>query len=68
MKIRSAGVISNAVEQYIAAPGGSPLLQMLLVTDRQYQLSIPDGEYRMIPAFSISLNNPEIPATRNNFV
>ncbi|MGW8316737.1 MAG: cytochrome c biogenesis protein CcsA [Bacteroidales bacterium] len=43
VKIKSTGYMSSTVEQYVAAPGGDPYLQIMLVTDRQRTVGIPSG-------------------------
>ena len=43
VRIRSTGYMASTVEQYVAAPGGDPYLQVMLVTDRQRTIGIPSG-------------------------
>ena len=43
VNIRSNGYMSSTVEQYVAAPGGDPYLQVMLVSDRQRSMGIPSG-------------------------
>lgn len=62
LTVRSVGVISNAVEKYTAFPGGDPLMQLILVAGRQYQLAVPGGEARSVPGLTVSLNAPSVPA------
>ncbi len=56
VKIRSIEYISNAIEQYVASPGGSPYLQIMLVTDRQTTVGIPSGSSTEAMGMRIAFN------------
>jgi cytochrome c-type biogenesis protein CcsB len=56
VKIRSIEYISNAIEQYVAAPGGTPYLQIMLVTDRQTTVGIPSGTTTEAMGMRIAFN------------
>ncbi len=56
VKIRSTGYLANAMEQYVAAPGGEPFLQVMLVTEQQSSVSIPSGSVTRALGMRISFN------------
>jgi cytochrome c-type biogenesis protein CcsB len=59
VKIRSTGYLSNAMEQWVSAPGGVPYLQLLLVNDQQNAVGLPSGSSRSIPGMTISFNSDD---------
>jgi len=65
LKIRSTEYMSNAVEQYVAAPGGDPYVQLMLVTDRQSSVGIPSGRTEEVMGMRIALNNADTTALLN---
>jgi cytochrome c-type biogenesis protein CcsB len=56
VKIRSVEYLSNVVEQYVASPGGSPFLQIMLVSDRQTSVGIPSGSSMVAGGMRIAFN------------
>ncbi|MEN8202712.1 MAG: cytochrome c biogenesis protein CcsA [Bacteroidota bacterium] len=65
VKIRSTEYMSNAVEQYVAAPGGEPYMQIMLVSDRQTTVGIPSGSTQEVMGMRIALNNADTTALLN---
>jgi len=65
VKIRSKEYMSNAMEQYVAAPGGIPYLQIMLVSDRQSAVGIPSGNTLEVMGKRIALNNADTTALMN---
>jgi len=65
IKIRSTEYISNAVEQYIASPGGEPYMQLMLVTERQTSVGIPSGTTQEVNGMTIGLNLEDASAMIN---
>ncbi len=59
VKIKSEGFIQNAATQYIAAPGGKPYLDLMLVSGQQYNIGLVAGEEVEYPGISVSLDNPD---------
>jgi len=62
VKIRSVGFMPNAVEQYVAAPGGKPYLQLVMVADQQSAIGLPSGRSRNVMGMNISFNNEDTTA------
>jgi cytochrome c-type biogenesis protein CcsB len=62
VKIRSTGYMANAMEQYVAAPGGEPYLQVVLVSDRQTSVGLPSGALRNAMGMDISFNSEDTTA------
>ncbi len=56
VKIRSTGYLSNAMEQYVASPGGVPFLQVMLVTEQQSSVGIPSGSTARALGMRVSFN------------
>jgi cytochrome c-type biogenesis protein CcsB len=56
VRIRSTEYLSNAVEQYISAPGGDPYMQLMLVTDRQTSVGLPSGSSRQVNGMTVGFN------------
>ena len=56
VKIKSTEYMSNAVEQYIASPGGEPYIQLMLVTERQTSVGLPSGTSQEVNGMSIGFN------------
>jgi len=65
VKIRSTEYISNAIEQYIASPGGEPYMQLMLVTERQTSVGIPSGTTQKVNGMSIGFNLEDASAMIN---
>jgi len=65
VKIRSIEYMSNAIEQYVAAPGGAPYMQVMLVSDRQSTAGIPSGRTQEVMGVRIALNNADTTAMLN---
>ena len=65
VKIRSTEYMSSAVEQYVAAPGGDPYLQVMLVSDRQSTLGIPSGRTLEAMGMRIAFNRADTTAQLN---
>lgn len=55
-RVRSREFLSNAVPQYVASPGGSPYVQMVLLSDRQYRVGLASGEDAFYPGVAVSFN------------
>jgi len=62
VRIKSVGYMSDAIEQYVASPGGDPFLQIVLVTQQQFAVGIPSGNTVESMGTRISLNNPDTTA------
>ncbi|MFH0757422.1 MAG: cytochrome c biogenesis protein CcsA [Bacteroidota bacterium] len=62
VRIKSTGYMSSAMEQFIAAPGGDPYLQVVLVSDQQTSVGLPSGVVRNANGMDISFNNPDTTA------
>ena len=62
VKIKSIGYMSDAVEQYVAAPGGEPYLQIMLVTNQQISVGVPSGTTIEAMGMRIAFNNPDTTA------
>ncbi len=65
VKIKSTEYLSRAVEQYIAAPGGEPYLQLMLVSDRQTSAGLPSGAIREVNGVTIGFNRADTAAMIN---
>jgi len=65
VKIKSTEFMSNAVEQYVAMPGGDPFIQLIAVTDQRIPIGIPSGESRRLMGMEISFNTPNRDAVLN---
>ena len=59
VKIRSIGYMANAIEQFMAAPGGDPFLQVMIVTDRQTSVGLQSGMSRNVMGMDISFNSDD---------
>ena len=62
VKIRSTAYMSNAMEQWVSAPGGVPYLQILMVSDQQNSVGLPSGESRSVLGMTLSFNNNDTTA------
>ncbi|MEN8228396.1 MAG: cytochrome c biogenesis protein CcsA [Bacteroidota bacterium] len=62
VKIKSIGYMSDAVEQYVASPGGEPYLQVMLVTNQQVSVGIPSGETIEAMGMGIAFNHEDTTA------
>ncbi|MDX2432571.1 MAG: cytochrome c biogenesis protein CcsA [Bacteroides sp.] len=62
VKIRSTAYMSNATEQWVAAPGGKPYLQVLMVSDQQTVVGLPSGESRSMLGMNLSFNSNDTTA------
>jgi cytochrome c-type biogenesis protein CcsB len=62
VRIRSAGYMASVMEQYVAAPGGDPYLQVVMVSDRQTSVGLASGETRNVMGMDISFNNDDTTA------
>jgi cytochrome c-type biogenesis protein CcsB len=67
IKIRSTEYISNAIEQYVASPGGKPYLQLMLVTDQQTSAGLPSGSIQEVLGMTIGFNHVDSAAMINFF-
>ena len=56
VKIKSIGYMSDAMEQYVASPGGEPFIQLMLVTNQQTVVGIPSGMTTEAMGLRISFN------------
>ncbi len=65
VKVKSTEYMSNATEQYMASPGGSPYLQLMIVTDRQNTVGIPSGRTQEVMGMRVALNNADTTAMLN---
>ncbi len=65
VKVKSTEYMSNATEQYMASPGGSPYLQLMIVTDRQNSVGIPSGRTREVMGTRLAFNNADTTALLN---
>lgn len=65
VKIKSTEYISNAIEQYISAPGGEPYMQLMLVSDRQTTVGIPSGGIEEVNGMTLGFNLEGSPAMIN---
>ncbi len=57
VKIKSTGYMANAMEQYVAAPGGLPYLQLVMVADQQTSVGLPSGAVRNVRGMNVSFNS-----------
>jgi len=62
IKVRSTGFMSNALEQYVAGPGGEPYLQMVMVTDQQMAIGLSTGDVRNVLGMPVSFNSADTTA------
>lgn len=62
VRIRSTGYMSDAVEQYVAAPDGDPYLQLVIVGERQATIGLPSGDLRTVMGMEISFNSDDTTA------
>ncbi len=62
VKIRSTGYMASVVEQYMAAPGGEPYLQVVMVSNRQTSVGLASGETRNVMGLDISFNSDDTTA------
>lgn len=62
VKIKSVGYMSNVTEQWLAAPGGVPFLQLAMVTDQQNSVGLPSGESRSVLGMIVSFNSNDTTA------
>lgn len=58
IRIRSVDYFRNAVAQYVAAPGGEPYLQMIMLAGRQINVGLTSGQEANYPGLSVSFNKP----------
>ena len=65
VKVKSTEYMSNATEQFMASPGGSPYLQLMIVTDRQNSVGIPSGRTEEVMGLRVALNNADTTAMLN---
>ncbi|HER07918.1 MAG TPA: cytochrome C biogenesis protein [Bacteroides sp.] len=59
VKIRSTGYMANAMEQFVASPGGTPFIQLAVVGERQTSVGIPSGESRNAAGMEIAFNSED---------
>ena len=62
VKIKSIGYMSDAVEQYVASPGGEPYLQFMLVSNQQISVGVPSGMTTEAMGMRIAFNNEDTTA------
>ena len=65
VKIRSMEYLSDAIEQYISAPGGGPYMQLMLVSDRQTTVGLPAGVLQEVNGMTLGLNREDSAAMVN---
>ena len=65
VKILSKEYLSSAIEQYVAAPGGEPYIQLMLVSERQTTLGIPSGSTQDVNGMTIGFNLEDASAMIN---
>lgn len=65
VKIRSTEYISNAMEQYVASPGGEPYLQVMLVADRQTSAGLTSGSIQEVLGMTVGFNRKDTAAMIN---
>jgi len=65
VKIRSMEYLSDAIEQYISAPGGEPYMQLMLVSDRQTTVGLPAGALQEVNGMTLGLNREDSAAMVN---
>jgi cytochrome c-type biogenesis protein CcsB len=65
IKIRSTDYMTNAMEQYVASPGGEPYMQLMVVSDRQTSAGIPAGTTREVMGMSFGFNSADTAALIN---
>ena len=65
VKIRSMEYLSDAIEQYISAPGGEPYMQLMLVSDRQTTVGLPAGVLQEVNGMTLGLNREDSAAMVN---
>jgi cytochrome c-type biogenesis protein CcsB len=65
VKIKSTGYMSDAMEQYVASPGGEPYLQVMLVTENQTSVGIASGTTRQVMGMGIAFNTQDSTALFN---
>ena len=59
VRIRSTGYMASAMEQYVAAPGGKPYLQLVMVSDQQTTVGLPSGASRSVLGLDISFDSDD---------
>lgn len=59
VKLKATGFMSDAVEQYVAAPGGEPYLQLVIVANQQTTVGIPSGTTTQVMGMDIAFNHPD---------
>ena len=57
VKLRSTGYMANAMEQYVAAPGGDPYIQLVLVGERQTTVGLSSGSSKNVMGMDLSFNS-----------
>jgi len=62
VKIKSTGYMANVTEQWVAAPGGVPYLQVAMVTEQQTVVGLPSGQSKLVLGMSVSFNNNDTTA------
>ena len=67
VKIKSVGYMTNAIEQYVPSPGGTPYLQIMLVTDRQTSIGLPSGSSSVAMGMRIGFNQEDTTAVLRFF-
>jgi len=65
VKILSKEYLSSAVEQYVAAPGGEPYMQLMLVSEHQTTVGIPSGTTQDVNGMTIGFNLEDASAMIN---
>ena len=58
IRVRSMDYMKNAMPQYVAAPGGKPYIQMVLLAGRQISVGLTSGEEAAYPGITLSFDQP----------
>lgn len=59
VKIKATGYMPNAIEQYVASPGGVPYMQIMMVSSQQTSVGIPSGTTTEAMGMGISFNTED---------
>jgi hypothetical protein len=62
VKITSTGFMASAMEQYVAASGGDPYLELVMVGERQTSVGLPSGALRQVMGLDVAFNNGDTTA------
>ena len=65
VKIKSTGYMTNTTQQYVAAPGGDPYLQLMLAGEHQTSVGIPSGSSKELMGIRIAFNTVDTLALMN---